>query len=296
MPTETRKTRRRFRPGDFPLSKRQGPVRERARVRFDGLEEVDNSAEGRAGNSQLLLGVLGHEIRSPLASIKSNVEVVLGGDAGPLNKDQKHFLGRVRRGIDRLEDLVDDLLDQARRPDRSWQVQWQPVDLGSLVKTVAEQHAVAIARARLHWDDAGVPPSLVVRTDPVKLTSILDNLVGNAVKYCRPGDTVSVRLHARAGGQTYRCEVVDTGPGMAPETLARIFEPFYRGPAAREAQVLGAGLGLHITRQLVRALGGRIRVDSTPGAGTRVEVQLPRNGQADCHGGRTLPEPGQKRR
>ena len=227
----------------------------------------------------LSLGVLGHEIRTPLASIKSNLDVVISGDAGSLNPDQQHFLNRIAHNLKRLAGLVDDLLDEARRGSKPPLVKLQMVDLGPVLKMAVGMHEEAFARAGLQWDDQGVPPSFQVSADVGKVTQILDNLLSNAIKYCRRGDSVRIRLQTRPGDQSYCLEVEDSGPGMDQQTLKRAFDPFYRGQAANEAQVLGAGLGLHITRQLVQALGGRIRLDSTLGQGTRAMVFLPRHGR-----------------
>jgi two-component system sensor histidine kinase KdpD len=110
-----------------------------------------------------------------------------------------------------------------------------------------------------------------VLADPDALDRILKNLISNAIKYSAPG--TEVRLRAAARGAMVELVVEDHGRGMAPDTLARIFEPYYRAPDAPAAR--GTGLGLAVVKSLVDAQGGAIHVDSAPGVGTRIVVRLP---------------------
>jgi len=168
-----------------------------------------------------------------------------------------------------LARLIDDLLDVSRIAAGRLPLRIEEMDLAEVAREMVSRSADAAAKAgsqiRLH-----APGPVVGTWDRLRLEQVADNLLANAVKYGR-GLPIDVRAEASAG--TARLVVSDHGPGIAPEDQARIFEQFERAAPSRHYG--GLGLGLWIARQLVEAHGGRIRLDSTPGAGAEFTVELP---------------------
>ena len=237
---------------------------------------------------------LAHDLRSPLSSLLSCLNLVLGGEAGDLTPDQRRFLGMARRNIDRLDRMVQDMLDVSRLPRGSFPDRRQEVDLGPILKETVRLHKVTAARRNLEIDDSGLPKSFPARVDPDLVVRMLDNVLGNAVKYTEPaGGLVRVWLEPGAvyprslmGRLARHCSlplanfnlvVQDNGPGLSPAVKRRIFEPFNRGRSVLGTQTAGTGLGLSITRRLAESLGGQVRLISLPGRGTTVWLKLPRD-------------------
>jgi signal transduction histidine kinase/HAMP domain-containing protein len=209
-----------------------------------------------------------HELRTPLAAITGAVEVLQSG-AKEIPEERDRFLSHIEREAARLGRLTRALLVLARAETREEAPRLVPVELRPLLEEVA---------ANLHpADGVGVevrcPAGLAVLGDRDVAEQVLTNLAANAEKHTSEGQ---ILLAARALGETAAVvEVSDTGPGIPVEAQERIFDRFYRG--RRDAD--GFGLGLAIARQAVRALGGRLEVESAPGRGTTVRVVLPAAGR-----------------
>jgi two-component system phosphate regulon sensor histidine kinase PhoR len=208
-----------------------------------------------------------HDLRTPLTSIKGASDNLLDGIAGALTGDQREYVGMVGEHADRLITSIGRLIDAARgAPELT--IEERPVDLGALAREVA-RGLEPIASERRVTLDVDVR-SLEVRGDPAHLRAILENLIGNALKYTEAGGRVRVEVAPADDGVRIRVE--DDGVGIAPEALSRIFERFYRARPDRP----GTGLGLAITRDLVRLHRGDITVQSELGAGSAFDVVLPR--------------------
>ena len=228
----------------------------------------------RAGTLQQraeFLAAVSHEMRTPLTSIISFSEL-LSGEATGLTADGQRFLGIIERNADRLLRLIDDLLMLNRL-----EAGRLPLDLSlvSLTAVAAEAVKTAVPIAEMSGVtvhlDAGEGP--LVEADPRRLTQVLDNLIGNAVKFSHADGLVQVRLRYHRAG--WRIDVSDTGIGIPPEEAARLFGPFVRGSNARIAGLPGTGLGLAIVKSLVEMHGGHVKVDSVLDQGTTFSVFLP---------------------
>lgn len=227
------------------------------------------------------VSTLSHELRTPLASMKSSLNLVLTGETGPLHPDQEHFLAMTMRNIDRLDRLVSDLLDVARADAGQLNFRARELDAIQLVADAVDSHRQAARAAGLELDCRLPRGPLAARLDGDKVVQMISNLVGNALKYTPAGGRVLVRLEEKPDLDLLRLEVRDDGPGMDPATAERVLQPFHRAAAADRSLVPGSGLGLHITRRLAEAHGGRLGLVSRPGQGTLVWLELPRQGPGD---------------
>ena len=213
-----------------------------------------------------------HELRSPLTSIKGFIELLGATNTENLTERQVEFIRIALQSTDRLVDLVNDLLDVARIEAGEFEIHPCSIDLRATVVEVAElmQPRLLDKGQELVVDIAQLrPPALA---DPVRARQIIMNLVTNAHLYTADGGTITVRLEGDA--RATRIAVSDTGRGMPPDEVSRLFERFFRGaPAERRGP--GTGLGLSIVKSLVDMHRGSIAVDSRPGIGSTFTVTLP---------------------
>ncbi len=222
--------------------------------------------EARAGELELFAGRVAHDISNPLGVARMAVDLLLSRDSAELTK--RELLDRARRSLQRTEVIVEGLLRFARagaKPHPGETVEVAPVIQGVISDLVAEAEAVGVEIA------STVSPCLVA-CDCGVLMSIVSNLVHNAVKYVGEGPVRRVEVRARQQGMTVRVEVQDTGPGLPPDLLDRVFELYTRGVHSNRA---GLGLGLATVKRLVEGHGGCVGVDSEPGAGCLFWVELP---------------------
>lgn len=213
-----------------------------------------------------------HELRTPVTAIRSAAETLQLG-AGKDPKATNQFVDMIERNARRMHDLVEDLLDLSRIESRELRLSLEPLDA-----TAAFTHTLSLFEERASKKGIRLvvePSAERVLADRRALEHVLSNLVDNAVKYCGPGS--EVRLAANQHDErTARVSVSDTGPGIEPQHLPRLFERFYRVDAGRSRDIGGTGLGLAIVKHLVEAMQGSVRVESVPGSGTTFWFTLPR--------------------
>ena len=218
-----------------------------------------------------------HELKTPLAAIKSYTEALLDG---ALHDEavNAHFLRQIDAQADRLNQLILDMLSLARLDSGQELLHPAPMFLAPLVRRCVEAQRGRAEAGRLDYGLDPLPPDDATATvaDEEAVRQILDNLIDNAIKYTPDGGRVRVAL--RDEGPVLALEVADTGIGIPRDDLPRIFERFYRVDKARSRALGGTGLGLAIVKHLVGALGGRVDVESRPGAGSTFTVRLPRAG------------------
>ncbi len=216
-----------------------------------------------------------HELKTPLTVVSGFAETLLDPDLGV--DDRQRFAGMIRSSAQRMQRIVDDLLDLSRYESGGWKPDPRPLDLRPLAADVIAgvERAARTKGLALATDipDDATP----VRADATALRQILGNLIENSVRYTPAG---SVTLFAARDAGGVWVGVRDTGIGIAPEHLPRVFERFYRVDAARSREEGGTGLGLAIVKHLAEAHGGAVRADSTVGRGTTISVFLPDEGAA----------------
>jgi signal transduction histidine kinase/CheY-like chemotaxis protein len=222
------------------------------------------------------LADMSHELRTPLNSIIALSELLLSGEP-PLVGEQVTQVSFIRRVAEDQLRLIGDLLDIAKIEAGRLDLDLADVTIGELFVVLRGQLRPLLpgGDVELRFDAPSEPVTL--RTDEDKLMQIVRNLVSNALKFTPRGEVV-VRAHAE--GEQVSIEVSDTGIGIAPENLGRIFEEFVQIPGELQREGRGTGLGLPLTRKLVGLLGGEIDVRSTVGAGTTFTVTLPVSGVA----------------
>jgi signal transduction histidine kinase len=221
------------------------------------------------------LANMSHELRTPLNAIIGFAQLLHDGKVGPVSAEQAEFLGDILTSSRYLLQLINDVLDLAKVESGRLEFRPEPVDLARLTDEVrAVLHAVAAGK-RIRLETILHPALGPVVLDPAKLKQVLYNYVSNAIKFTPEHGRVTVRV-APEGPDAFRLEVEDTGIGIKPEDLGRLFVEFRQldaGPAKRHE---GTGLGLAVTKRLVEAQGGRVGVQSTPGQGSVFFAVLPR--------------------
>ena len=218
------------------------------------------------------VALVSHELRTPLTSVIGYIGALRRGLAGDLTPDQDQLAAVAERNGNRLVRLVGDLLFSARADAGKLELSLAPLDLDTVVAEACES-------ARPFADDRGIAltceavPGLGVQGDTERLAQLVDNLIGNALKFTPEGGTVSVRVFDAGGGAVI--EVADTGIGIPEEEQSRLFERFYRASTATDREIQGTGLGLSVVRTIAELHGGAVDYESAVGAGTTFRVTLP---------------------
>jgi two-component system, OmpR family, heavy metal sensor histidine kinase CusS len=219
-----------------------------------------------------LLANSAHELRTPLAAIRSSIEVAISGNRTP--QEYQELLSEVIGECTSLERLVNQLLLLAETDSELIRAHSERVDLSALVERCAEMFSAVAEAGQIELVTA-VDPNIVVMGFGNHLRQVVNNLLDNAIKFTQPGGTVRVSLFREAGSSILR--VADTGTGIPASDLPHIFERFFRGDRSRQRieQTTGTGLGLSICEAIVTAHRGRIFVETREGTGTTMTVQLP---------------------
>jgi two-component system phosphate regulon sensor histidine kinase PhoR len=218
------------------------------------------------------VNMVAHELRSPLVAIRQLNSVLAEGLAGPLQQKQQEFVEKGMKKIDALLGLIHDLLDVAKLEDGKLLQHAGPVDIGAMIE---EMITLMQPRAKkqgitLSFSCENLRP---ITADPRNMEEILSNLVSNAMNYSPEGGDVKVM--AKGAGEFMEITVSDTGIGIAPEELPKIFEKFYRVKHPKTRQVSGTGLGLSLVKGIVEAHHGIVDVESVPDKGTTFTIRLP---------------------
>jgi signal transduction histidine kinase/GAF domain-containing protein len=227
-----------------------------------------------ADTKDRFLSIASHELRSPITSLRATTSL-LQLDPSALHDDERRavLLGRIQRQVDRLATLVERLLDTTRLNAGELPLERVDCDLVALSRDAVEHARLTDREHTYRVDGVG---SLPGRWDPGRIEQVLTNLIGNAARYSPSGTEIVVRLRRAADPEGDRAivDVIDRGVGIAPEQQLRLFTPFFRGAAASRYKG-GIGLGLYITREIVRRHAGEVRVISAPGSGSTFTVELP---------------------
>ena len=244
----------------------------RAGYAIENARLYARTAEANRAKSDFL-AVMSHELRTPLNAILGYTDLFLAGIPEPLPAPMVPQVERVQGAGRHLRDLIEEVLSFARLEGGREEVAMEPADLAELAReSAALTEPLALERG-LRFRVELPPTPLAVRTDGRKVRQILLNLLANAVKFTEAGEVV---LSLEDAGVDAVLRVRDTGVGIAPGALDRVFEPFWQADQRLAREHGGSGLGLAVARQLARLLGGDITVRSAPGAGSTFTLRLPK--------------------
>lgn len=212
-----------------------------------------------------------HELRTPLAVVKTNAELMLRHPENTVEQESSRITNVLRESI-RMNKLVSTLLTLARADANQLELQLKPVVINEVIETVVEQFRPLVELKGLELS-ISVESQLEITADRERLHQLLVILLDNALKYTVPPGKITLtcfKLQNQIG-----LKVEDTGCGIVPEDLPRVFDRFFRGDKARHRETGGAGLGLSIAQWIVEKHGGKIRAESSPGVGTQFYITLP---------------------
>src|SRR5262245_4491409 len=215
-----------------------------------------------------------HQLRTPLTAIKGSVDLLLREVPGSLNEKQTHYLSRLRSNTQHLAGLINDLLDLSRIEAGKVELKAARISLGGLVHEVVETLRPVAAERSIALEATVPEVSALVWADRDKVTQVLMNLIGNAIKFTPPHGHIAV-VTTRNGSEWVKVSVADTGPGIPAEEREKIFDKFYQVAAQGAQKPKGTGLGLAISKSLVELHGGKIWVESEPNHGSVFSFSLP---------------------
>ena len=231
------------------------------------LKELDRMKSDFVSN-------VSHELRTPLTAIKGSVDNMLDGITGNLNEKQSRYLVRIKSNADRLGRLINDILDLSRIEAGRIDLRPAYLPMASLAKEVAEVLRTVAAEKLISLEVAAAEENTRVWADRDKVTQVLMNLIGNALKFTPSYGKVTVGIKS-ADPEWVQISIADTGPGIASEDANKIFDKFYQAAQPNKQKTRGTGLGLTISKALVEMHGGSIWVESGPGNGSNFCFTLP---------------------
>ena len=253
------------------------PEMDRLRNQVTGLQRDLERANGemeRLHRENLrLIGMAAHDLRTPLTAIKFYSQFLLTQPPTGLSEEQRRFVSIIHSSSDFMSRLVNDLLDVSRIESGGLKLSLASVDLADVVSQSVALLAVIAGRkdVRITFTAQPMPPMML---DGQKIRQVVDNLLGNAVKYTPQGSVVKLGLSRRArGGAVLR--VQDEGPGLPPAEIQRVMRPAGRATAAGPAEQRTTGLGLAIVKRVVEGHRGTVRVETGEDKGTTFVVELP---------------------
>ena len=219
------------------------------------------------------VAIASHQLRTPLGSMKWNLEMILGEDFGPVNEDTKRVLEQILASNLRMITLINDLLTVSRIGQGKVYEQPQETDIVPIVtESVKEIEPLAQSRSvGVLLEERGEIPKVIL--DPKRLREAMQNLLSNAVKYTKPGGSVTVNISLAEGKLVVK--VADTGIGICEKDKGRVFSKFFRADNALGVDTEGTGLGLYVVKSYVESWGGRIWFESKEGEGTTFYLEIP---------------------
>jgi signal transduction histidine kinase len=256
------------------LERRLRESLERERAARADAESAREAAEAANRAKSDFLAVMSHELRTPLNAIAGYSDLLELGVHGPLGDEQREAVSRIRRSGHHLLGLINEVLNYARLESGNARYELADVPVDEVLRSADALVLPQMLAKGLRFDYARCDPSVTVRADVEKVQQIVLNLLTNAVKFSERGGSVRIECGVEEG--VVRIRVADTGIGIAPEKLPSIFDPFVQVDTRLTRAQDGVGLGLAISRDLARGMGGDLAAESTPGQGSIFTLTLPR--------------------
>lgn len=230
------------------------------------LERLENSFESQ----KQFIQDASHELRTPIATAQTNIEVMeMHGNASPA--DYRHLMGVIKLSLERMTAVNDGLLLLSE--SASPRIRLQKVEIAPFIGEALDETQGKAQTANVALEKKEIAPELCVEGDPLRLKQAVINLLDNAIKYNKPGGSVTVGAKRHDGNVVI--EVKDSGIGISPEDLKRVFDRFYRVEKSRSRAAGGSGLGLAIVKKITEDHGGRVEAESVIGAGSTFHLILP---------------------
>ena len=275
-----------------PLRRIQGQIRRIGQGQFGRtlpvtvpheLRELVNTVNWMGEKLQKLdemksefLANISHELRTPLTSMREGAQLLLDGIPGPLTRDQRETLTILLSSSQRLNQLIENLLDLSRMEADMLAYQFSPTDLNRLVLRSAEKMKFLAERKHIQiLTDLDSDRARMQEVDGSRIEQVLENLLSNALKFSSEGATVSIRSQPDKEANGFHITVTDTGPGIPTEDLPHVFERFYQGRTQAGRAYVGSGIGLALSKRVIEAHGGTIWAESELGKGTSVHFMIP---------------------
>ena len=264
---------RHIRATGVPVFEPDGSVREWIGAMTDVTQtrEAEQELKEADRRKDSFLAMLAHELRNPLAPIRNAAQVLRIPGLEPDRLERARSM--IDRQVAHMARLIDDLLDVSRISQGKILIRKEPLDLAALVRGTAEDHRPLVEEAGLSLGLEVPDHPLWMDGDPTRVSQALGNLLQNAIKFTNPGGGVTVRLAGRGGMADLT--VQDTGVGMEPGILARLFQPFSQGDQTLDRSRGGLGLGLALVKGLVELHGGSVEAESVRGEGSTLTLRLP---------------------
>ncbi|HEY2804325.1 MAG TPA: PAS domain S-box protein [Gemmatimonadales bacterium] len=252
-------------------------LEEQLRRKNEELEEQARRVQEANRLKSEFLANMSHELRTPLNAVVGFAEIIHDGKAGSVNADQKEFLGDILTSSQHLLRLINDVLDLAKVEAGKMEFHPEPVEMASLVGEVRDVVRTMTAARRIALTIDIDPDLAGIEIDASKFKQVLYNYLSNALKFTPIGGAVTVRVRPNPN-DTFLLEVTDSGIGIKPNDMERLFREFEQLDASASKEYSGTGLGLALTRRIVEAQGGNVSVESTLGMGSVFRASLPRRG------------------
>lgn len=238
------------------------------------LTDVTKQRELDRLKSEFLSSVT-HELRTPLVAMQHSLSIMLDGITGQLSDSQREFLAIAQRNLDRLNRMINDLLDVAKLEARKMALKIEPSSIATVIHRVCETLQAWAASKNIHLEERVSSTLPEFSFDPSRIEQVLHNLVGNAIKFTPKGGSVVIEARQHENLSSIEVSVSDTGVGIAQEDVSKLFKKFQQLGQRLPGEPRGTGLGLAIAKEIVEFHGGRIWVESQSGKGSRFAFSIP---------------------
>jgi signal transduction histidine kinase len=225
----------------------------------------------------IFISSISHELRTPLTVIKEFISLMLDGHTGPLNEDQKEYLGITNKNVMRLTNLIETLLDFSRiESGKGMKLKFEPTPLIEVVEDASMTLSQQMEEKRITFENRIDPDTPLVLIDRNRTVEVFINLISNGIQFTPPDGKITIDSRGLTEKRDYlKVVVTDSGAGISPEDLPRIFDRFYQGQRTQTGHTTGTGLGLAITKEIIEGHQGDIHAESKFGSGASFVFTLP---------------------
>ncbi|NWF94348.1 MAG: response regulator [Syntrophaceae bacterium] len=257
-------------------------IQERSRIadlmkRALELERTNEELKRLDTLKSTFISSISHELRTPLTVIREFISLIIEGYGGPVTEDQKEYLGIANKNIMRLTNLIETLLDFSRiESGKGLKLRFEPVPVTEVVEDASMTLSQELEEKRVTLENQIDPDTPLVLIDRNRMVEVFINLIANGIKFTPPGGKIVIGSKGLTEKRDYLKVVVsDTGVGISPEDLPKIFDRFYQGQTGQTGGVTGTGLGLAITKEIIEGHRGEIHAESRLGSGASFIFTIP---------------------